>query len=329
MTSKPTGDNPAQPSHNQPAVVVCGSINVDTFVHVDRFPQPGETTIGQRGIEGLGGKGANQAVASARSGAPTYLISAVGDDPQGQLARSELADYGVHTDTVDTVDQPTGQAFIMNDPSGENIIIVTSGANTTVSPQRAIDTYAESLPNTAVVLAQGELTAKHTEELPALAEHLGARLIVNLAPVTTHDSTLVAAADPLILNEGEAADLLHVPFDTPLDEILAGLRTMTRSAVVTLGPRGAVIVSDGEPQLLPAIPVDDVVDTTGAGDAFAGTLAAALAQGESLDAAARLAIAAGSLAIQKPGAAASYATGEEIRELATTSGSTGSPNEKH
>lgn len=299
-------------------VVVSGTVNIDTFVGVDNFPHPGETVIGTRGIEGLGGKGANQAAACAHMGVRTVLLSAVGQDPQGELAITELKRHGVNTEHVAETRQPTGQAFIMNDSSGENIIIVTSGANQLVSPaqqRETVDTLRSQGP-LPVVLAQGELTPEHSAELPKLVRGTDTRLVLNLAPVTTRDPDLLAAADPLILNEGEAADVLDVPRSTPREEIFDLLRPIAHSVVVTLGAEGAVILSDDDTLRVPAVRVPSVVDTTGAGDAFCGTLAAALAQGEDLENACKLGAAAGALATQKKGAAGSYASEVEVRALA-------------
>lgn len=319
-----------------PAVVVCGSINIDTFVGLDVFPSPGETIIGRRGIQGLGGKGANQAVASAHMGVETILLASVGQtsaddpadkatgplDPLALLAVKELQRHGVNTDFIARSNEPTGQAFIMNDASGENIIIVTSGANELTSPAAHVDLVKElsAFRPIPVVLAQGELTPEHSAELPELAKAAGARLFLNLAPVTTKDPQLVAAADPLILNELEATDITELPRDTPMDEVFAALTKVARSAVVTLGAEGAAVVTVDGVTKIPAPKVDTIVDTTGAGDAFCGTLAAAVATGNSLENAARLAVAAGSLATQKPGAAGSYASEQEIRALAETVG---------
>lgn len=299
-------------------VVVSGTVNIDTFVGVDNFPHPGETVIGTRGIEGLGGKGANQAAACAHMGVRTVLLSAVGQDSQGELAITELKRHGVNTEHVAETRQPTGQAFIMNDSSGENIIIVTSGANQLVSPaqqRETVDTLRSQGP-VPVVLAQGELTPEHSAELPKLVRGTDTRLVLNLAPVTTRDPDLLAAADPLILNEGEAADVLDVPRSTPREEIFDLLRPIARSVVVTLGAEGAVILSGDATLRVPAVRVPSVVDTTGAGDAFCGTLAAALAQGEDLENACKLGAAAGALATQKKGATGSYASEVEVRALA-------------
>ena len=311
-----------------PVVLVCGTVNIDTFVRVDAFPAAGETVIATPGAlsdggnQALGGKGANQAVAAARfaEDATVRLIATVGEDAAGDTALGVLQDAGVDVSGVArTADAPTGQAFIMNDAVGENIIIVTSGANMVTDPASCA---GEESAN--VLLAQGELTPEHSAALPALAERTGARFVLNLAPVTTRDRALIAAADPLIVNETEAADVLGVPRDLGLDEVLDGLaaavgRGLATSAVVTLGAQGALVIEgDGEDErtMVASPAVSEVVDTTGAGDAFAGTLATALAQGMSLVDAARYAAAAGSLAVRAAGAASSYASGDAVRDLA-------------
>lgn len=305
------------------AVVVCGTVNIDTFVGVDQFPTAGETIIAAPNGTALGGKGANQAVAAARYAAregDVLFHATVGTDGDGDSAVAELSEFGVDVSAVGrTGDAPTGQAFIMNDAVGENIIIVTSGANTVTDPASCAGEESAD-----VLLAQGELTPEHSAALPALAERTGARFVLNLAPVTTRDRALIAAADPLIVNETEAADVLGVPRDLGLDEVLDGLsvavgRGLATSAVVTLGAQGALVIEgDGEDErtMVASPAVAEVVDTTGAGDAFAGTLATALAQGMSLVDAARYAAAAGSLAVRAAGAASSYASGDAVRDLA-------------
>lgn len=318
-------------------VTVCGSVNVDTFVTVDHFPTAGETVIAQpvRSADGtpgiLGGKGANQAVAAARfagtgvagtepegHGTTVRLLATVGADDQGTGALGVLAGHGVDISRVAVCGEaPTGSAFIMNDAEGENTIVVASGANTSTDPTTFItraDADAGSdgdVDTGGILLAQGELTPEHSAALPALAMSLGARFVLNLAPVTVQGqelSDLVTTADPLIVNEPEAADVLSLPRDTGLDEVLDALTTavdrgLARSAVVTLGAQGALVIdpaADG-PVMVPSPVPEQVVDTTGAGDAFCGTLAAALAEGLPLHRAVRYAAAAGSLAVESAG----------------------------
>lgn len=318
-----------------PAVLVCGTVNIDTFVRVGRFPTAGETVIASPGDlpgggnRALGGKGANQAVAAAGfalaagpdPAATVRLIATVGEDADGSDALRVLQDASVDvTGVTRTADAPTGAAFIMNDAAGENIIIVTSGANTVTDPASCADGEQAD-----VLLAQGELTPEHSAALPGLAARTGARFVLNLAPVTTRDRTLIAAADPLVVNETEASDVLGVPRDLGLDEVLDGFagaveRGLAKSAVVTLGAQGALVItgggSGGDRVMVASPPAAEVVDTTGAGDAFCGTLATALAQGMSLVDAARYAAAAGSLAVGAAGAASSYASGDAVRRLA-------------
>ncbi|WP_145942146.1 ribokinase [Corynebacterium glyciniphilum] len=310
------------PAQSTPVVVVCGSLNVDTFVRVDRFPTAGETTIASPNGKALGGKGANQAVAAARYLDGTVIFQAtVGADADGDAALTTLTDYGVDVSAVARApqDAPTGQAFIMNDPDGENIIVVTSGANeyTVPATQDGI-THDTTDTAAAVLLAQGELTPEHSAALPQLAQRLGARFVLNLAPVTTRDPALLATADPLILNESEAAEVFSTTSDATAvaDAAVAAVDAgVAMSVLITLGAQGAVLVTaEGRTDIGP-VPADNVVDTTGAGDAFCGTLAAALAEGEDLVAAAHLASAAGSLAVRGRGAAPSYAGRDEILTL--------------
>ncbi|MCI1255794.1 MAG: PfkB family carbohydrate kinase [Corynebacterium provencense] len=338
----------------RPTVIVCGSVNTDTFVRVRAFPAPGETVIAEpAGTVGggpvLGGKGANQAVAAARfaagsaccagdgtvddtgddRAATVYLVATVGEDAAGAAALDTLRAAGVDVSRVArSQDTPTGSAFIMGDAEGENIIIVTSGANTLTDPAQVPGpgdpTGEDATPAADVLLAQGELTPGHSAGLPDLAERHGARFVLNLAPVTVHGhdlQELVSTADPLIVNETEAADVLGVPRETGLDEVLDGLaaavgRGLCRSAVVTLGARGALVIDPRGTVAVESPAPAQVVDTTGAGDAFCGTLATALATGSGLREATRFAVAAGSLAVESPGASASCADGAAVRERA-------------
>ena len=150
----------------------------------------------------------------------------------------------------------------MNDPSGENIIIVTSGANELVSPAQQRETVDELRRQgpVPIVLAQGELTPEHSAELPKLVANSDSRLVLNLAPVTTRDPELLAAADPLVLNEGEAAAVLDAAPGTPVEDLIEDLRATARSVVVTLGQRGALILEkDAKPVHIPAVYVEHVV----------------------------------------------------------------------
>ena len=259
-------------------VVVVGSINVDSVVRVERHPAPGETLLGL-GVEQLpGGKGANLAAGAAAAGADVLLIGRVGDDDLGRRYRERLAEHGVDVSAV-TVDamQPTGQAFITVDDAGENSIIVVGGANGTLDP----DAAALAIPDdAAVVVTQLELAPVVAEAVLRRGRALGALTVLNPSPVSPAASALLELADVVVVNEHEWAAL-----GEPAD------------ACVTLGAAGA---RWGAADAAPG-PVD-VVDTTGAGDAFAGALVAGLAAGADRVDALRAAVAAGARATTYPGA---------------------------
>ncbi|WP_344312921.1 PfkB family carbohydrate kinase, partial [Agromyces terreus] len=226
-------------------VVVVGSINVDSVVRVERHPRPGETVLGE-GVELLpGGKGANLAAGAAAAGADVLMVGRVGDDELGRRYVGLLAAHGVDLSAV-TVDpaQPTGQAFITVSEDGENSIIVVAGANGTLEA----DAAARAIPDDAgLVVTQLELGAEVAEAVLRRGRALGALTVLNASPVSPAASALLELADVVVVNEHEWAAL-----GKPAD------------ACVTLGAAGARWgAADASHD-----PVD-VVDTTGAGDAFA------------------------------------------------------------
>ncbi|MEY9859657.1 ribokinase [Catenulispora sp. GAS73] len=289
-------------------VVVVGSINVDEVLGVAVLPAPGETVLGRERATGLGGKGANQAVAAAAAGAAgggVALFGAVGADARGAGALEQLAKYGVDTSMVATLDDvATGRALVILSEAGENEIIVVGGAN------QALDVGAltrDVLRDAAVVALQGEVAPEVNRTALRLAAELGVRAVLNLAPVQDLGSDL-ARADPLVVNEIEAGQLVGAELATVQDVTAAAprLRALARSVVVTLGASGAVLITPEALDHVPAPRPDRVVDTTGAGDALAGVLVAALAQGFDLRAAVERAVRAASLSVTEVGAAASY-----------------------
>ncbi|MBY6062216.1 PfkB family carbohydrate kinase [Microbacterium esteraromaticum] len=296
-------------------IVVIGSINHDRTQYVTSFPSPGETVLSDRGVQGLGGKGANQAVAAARSGATVSLVGAVGRDAEGDATVRALAAHGVNVDAIARVDKPTGQAYIAVNDDGENTIIVVSGAN--VLP---FDTEpaVELMGQASVVLTQGEIASRDIERAARLAAETGARFVLNLAPFTPIEPPLIRNANPLIVNSTEAAALMGIresEMQSP-EAVLIRARHLVgevcESLVVTLGARGAVVIDRTEAWHVDALAVEDVVDTTGAGDAFVGATCAALCRGESLRAAASAGSVAGGLAVSRFGASASFPDQSEI-----------------
>lgn len=302
-----TGPAPARP----PRVVVVGSINADLLATVDRHPAPGQTVLG-RSLRVLpGGKGANQAVAAARLGTATALVGAIGDDEFARPATAGLQDAGVDLSDVSVVDEPTGLALITVDTRGENAIVVVPGANSRVDAAR-VGAASEVVAGADVVVVQGEIPVDGIRQAARLAR---GRLLVNLAPVVPVDAAVLRAADPLVVNEHEAVEVLRL-LDPSSDPVLAGpddevgvvtaLREHgVRSVVLTLGPRGA-LVADGPGTVRVPSPRVDVVDTTGAGDAFVGALASRLATGEPLRSAAAFAARVGAFAVRAAGAQWSY-----------------------
>lgn len=295
-------------------VLVIGSVNHDHCVTIDRLPAPGETVPATDMWDGLGGKGANQAVAASLAGAHVTFAGAVGDDASGRLAVETLDQFGVDNTSLRTVSGRTGTAYISIDSTGENVIVVHAGANATVGADIA-DLLDSTAP--AVVVTQGELPLEAIAAAADVAAARGSKFLLNLAPVVRVPEDVLAAADPLVVNEHEAAAALD---QRPPQTVAAALRMATelakgcRSVVMTLGSAGAVVVgADGVHAHVPSPPPPGrVVDTTGAGDAFVGFLAARLARGDDLIEAATWAARAASISVARWGTLASYPTRDEV-----------------
>lgn len=289
-----------------PAVVVVGSVNLDTTIRVAMLPLPGETVLAATHHPQLGGKGANQAVAAAEAGASVAIVCALGDDPAAGQALGWLRSRAVEVRPVRDLTRPTGRAWVMVGADGENAILVDPGANAALTADLAIAAILDEMRGRAsaapTLVAQGEVAPAVVDAVAAFAREHGLRLVLNLAPVIEVGEATLRTAAPLIVNEGEATALArrHLGADSrPAD--LA--RRWGIDVIITLGAEGAAIISpDGEIRRVPAPPVDVVVDTSGAGDAFVGAVAAALSQGLSLDEAARNGVAAGARAVRRWGA---------------------------
>lgn len=274
------------------------------MVHTARHPKPGETLLGHGGEITAGGKGANQAVAAALLGAPVTFVGAVGSDAYAAPAMRYLEASGVNLEHVARTDEVTGLAVITVDGQGENTIIVVPGANALVDAP-FVTTHSSPITESELVLLQGEIPAEGCAKAIALAT---GRVVVNLAPVVKVDPQALLRADPLLANEHEAGLILEqLGFNsegTP-QELAQRLREAGFSSVVmTLGARGALVAEDTLTEI--ASPQVTPVDTTGAGDAFAGALCARLLKGDSLVEAARYAARVGAFAVTGAGAQASY-----------------------
>lgn len=298
-------------------VVVLGSLNMDLVVTLSRLPRIGETVIGDRLQRFPGGKGANQAVAAARLGAEVAMVGRVGKDSFGDELLANLTSDGVDIESVARdPDEPTGAALILVEKGGENLIAVARGAGRLVG-DADVARATGSLNERDVLLLQLEIPLAAVAAAARRAKAAGARVILNAAPVARLEASLLSQLEVLVVNEIEAEPLLGRPATDPGQAEQAAHAAVTlgaRSAVVTLGAAGAVLAHGKEihrmkPQRVQA------VDATGAGDAFVGGLAAALAAGAALVEAAELAGAAGAAAVTKPGAQASLPRPEDLRRL--------------
>lgn len=284
-------------------VVVIGSANLDLVANVGHLAEPGETVIATGYAEHAGGKGLNQAVACRRSGARTAFIGCLGRDGAGDVLHRVLADEGIENYTVD-VSAPTGRALISVDDDAENSIVVVPGANHRLGIG-VVDDHRSVLSDTRVVLAQLEIPLDAVEAAFAVARLAGAITILNPAPAAALPPGLLPLCDVIVPNQTEVAQLGGT--SALLD---AGVSTV----VVTLGARGIrVVTRDGAVEIPPY--AVRAVDTTGAGDAACGALAASLAAGSDVVTAARRAAAAGALAATRHGAVPSLPTAEQIDTL--------------
>ena len=285
-------------------VVVLGSANLDLVVRTERHPRPGETVLGSTYNEFPGGKGLNQAVAAARSGATTALVGAVGHDEAGVRLRAVAATDGIDTQSLRVVDDvPTGRALITVASDGDNSIVVVPGANSHVQTH---------VPECRVLVAQLEIPHSVVTAAFSTARARGAITVLNPAPAAPLPTELLTLTDVIVPNEHEV-------------DLIGGVTALRdagiSSIVVTLGSRGVRIISEHGIIERPAIAAD-VVDTTGAGDAFCGGLAARLAAGDGLPDAVQWGIAAGSLATTMDGAVPSLPTASAIVRLLSAASAT-------
>ena len=296
-------------------VVVAGSINMDVVATAERHPRVGETVAGQSVMYFPGGKGANQAVAAAKLGAPTSLIGRLGRDAFGDQLRTFLADQGVDIALVKaSATAQTGTAIITL-ARADNTIVVIPGANAELG---ADDVAQVALSPGDVAVSQFEIPQATIAAIFQRARAAGATTILNPAPASAFDNGLFALVDILVLNETELGFLTGIALgEAPtLQEVSEAVRALNPSpgqtVCVTLGARGAVTVVDGQARLIEGRPVK-AVDTTGAGDCFVGALAARISQGAAIADAIVYANVAASISVQRMGAGPSMPSDEEVR----------------
>lgn len=317
----------SQPANNKSSptesvVVVVGSLNTDFVLTLDAFPAAGESVLGKTFEQAPGGKGLNQAVAASRLGAQVAMIGAVGGDQFGPGLIRTLTDEGIDALVSQIPDTSTGMAIIEVESSGENRIIVVSGANNFLS-EDSVETSLREIAGEhriGVVLTQGEVPVQATERALRVAKELGAITILNPAPVRDFPPSVFPLVDYLVPNELEAQGLCTLEGNackSMLDfvEVATSIVDLgVGSVIITRGEKGAVwstATASGQAAAFRIVPVD----TVAAGDAFCGGLAAALNEGQPLNEALRWASAAGALTATRVGAITSLPRRSEVEEL--------------
>jgi ribokinase len=289
-------------------VVVVGSMNVDQVTYCSRFPDDGETLVADRYAQGFGGKGANQAVMAARLGAHVTMIGCLGDDELGDATLANFARHGVDTTGISRIaGVASGVAPIWVDATASNRILIVPGANAALTEERVSDAL---VGRADVVVAQLETPQTATLMAFDWADAQGALAVLNAAPAAPIDPAVLEQVDWLVVNESEFS-LLCGSAPTPA-MISTESAEWGCGVVVTLGAAGALVTKRGEPAVSVPAPSVTAVDTTGAGDAFVGTFAVALAAGSEPPKAVRLGCTAGALSVQRPGTQTSFPTASEV-----------------
>jgi ribokinase len=300
------------------AVAILGIFVADLAFRAGRLPGIGETIAGSGFKVGPGGKGSNQAVAAARVGADVTFISKIGRDEFGAIALATWKKEGITPRVIEMADQPTGAAFIyVNEVNGDNAIIVVPGAAATISAGD-VETAADAISDAAVFITQLEQPVAAAKRGLEIARRAGAITIFNPAPAERFDDTIYGLCDYVTPNESEAALLTGISVKSPDDARKAGdafLRKGAKAALITLGEAGSYLHSPNQSVLVPAFKAGPVVETTGAGDAFNGGFAAALAEGSSALEAARFGSAVAGISVTRAGTAPSMPTRREVDGL--------------
>jgi ribokinase len=302
-------------------IIVFGAINMDMQMRIKDFPRPGETILAPSYDMSPGGKGANQALAAARGGVKTALVGKVGDDAMATRILNSLRRNEVMTSGVATSDYlPTGMAVIQVSAQGENQIIVALGANGDVTADQVPD---EVLKPGNVLLLQMEVSLQENITLMERAKKHGVKIILNLAPAFRLPQKALELVDYLVVNELEArmmAEAIGIPSGQDLMMMAKALSAKGGlDCIITLGNKGAIAMGEnGTGWRVPAMELKEVIDTTGAGDCFCGTLAAAIHSKFALASAMRRASVAASLSCMKKGAQESYPYAADIEEILET-----------
>lgn len=314
-------------------IVVVGSLNADLTIYCERLPQPGETVHGNGFAVNPGGKSANQAVAAGKLGGQVSLVGAVGDDSNGAMLRDSVASAGVDIQHVRNAAEPTGVAVIAVDASGENNIIISAGANGSLTPADVVGASA-AMAGAAVVSLCLEVGMETVTAAAQAGHDAGATVLLNLSPYAEIPAALAGLTDVLLVNAHEAALFLDSDVPGP-DGALADWDAVrlrfaehgVQRILVTLGSAGSMVLDSvgdagaapGAGQVTRIAPTTvNAVDTTGAGDAFTGAVAVRLAAGDSLAAAATFASVAAALATTAKGTQAAYPSVADVHARLAT-----------
>lgn len=299
-------------------VAILGIFVADLAFRAGRIPAIGETIAGSGFAMGPGGKGSNQAVAAARAGAKVSFISRIGADDFGAVARATWQREGIVARVVDDASRPTGAAFIyVNDTTGENAIIVVPGAAAAITAED-VSAVADAITAAAVFVTQLEQPVAAAQRGLEIARGAGVTTIFNPAPAEPVPDAIYRLCDYVTPNESEAALLTGIPVTSLDDARRAADVFLSRgvgTALITLGENGALLHSRSQSLHVPAFNAGPVVETAGAGDAFNGGFAAALARGEPPHRAARFASALAGISVTRPGTAPSMPMLAEVEAL--------------
>lgn len=305
-------------------VLIIGSSNMDLNIYLQRFPKPGETVTGGVYKQFLGGKGANQAVASVRSGSKTNFIGKVGIDAFGNDMISQLENEGVNIEHfIRDPHESSGVAFILIDETGENMISVAPGANFKLTPEE-VQANSEVIKNAKCLIVQMEIPIETIEEIFKIAKQGEVIKILNPAPLKPISLSILNNIDILIPNEGELLQLhsllkLKELVGNSKDRIIQASKDISRfgikTIITTLGNKGCILYDAAEDKIteVPAFKVQ-AIDTVGAGDCFNGVVASKLCQGENILTSVKYATVAASIAITRQGAQASMPYLNEIED---------------
>jgi len=282
-------------------IAVVGSYGVGLSMFAERFPEAGETLSGGRFMSSHGGKGSNQAVAAARLGADVAFLTAVGSDIYGEEARRLWAEESVDASSVKVVDAPTMVGVIIVDAGGENRIIIAPGALEHLGPADVND-FRGTISGSDLVVVSLEIPLETAMAALRIGKEEGVATLLNPAPASPLPDDAWEWIDFVTPNASEGPVVAGVDSGLAPDDLAQMINERTGAAVVlTLGSEGAMLCDGSQPVAIPAVRVDDVVDTTGAGDAFTGALGVGLASGIGLEAAARLAVSAGAFTVRTEG----------------------------